>query len=235
VVRVGGDLAAVAEPVGEGWQSGTAIIDTPLPAGYAAPTPPGAIDLKFYAPVRRAEFSSTMNWPGWQSRGFWPLFQHIQRRDIAMTAPVEMEYKGMKDSDDVPEGFTMAFLYRTPELGGTGEDGSIKIVDTQPLQVVAYGYQGGTSMTQVRERLRTLELWLAQHEEWEQAGDARVLGYNGPNVSTSKQWAEVQIPVKARAGAEAKDAAAPAEAGAEAKGAEEAGAEGSGAEAPGTP
>lgn len=29
--------------------------------------------------------------------GFFPLFNHIKRNDIAMTSPVEMDYRGLFD------------------------------------------------------------------------------------------------------------------------------------------
>jgi hypothetical protein len=209
-VRVGGDLAVVAEPVGEGWRSGTAIIDTPLPAGYAAPTPPGAIDLKFYAPVRRAEFSSTMNWPGWQSRGFWPLFQHIQRRDIAMTSPVEMEYGGVearepsapqRDYESTSGDWTMSFLYRTSDLGPLGSDkGGVEVVDVEPMTVLSVGFRGAYGVQRFEAGLHTLEQWLAAQDEWERAGEARALYYNGPERRGGLKWGEVQLPVRRKIG-----------------------------------
>ena len=46
VVRVGGDLAAQAVFSEGAWRYEKMLIDTPLPEGYPAPTPPGAIELK---------------------------------------------------------------------------------------------------------------------------------------------------------------------------------------------
>ncbi|MFN9971363.1 MAG: hypothetical protein ACK58T_15860, partial [Phycisphaerae bacterium] len=98
LVRLAGGDAAVNKR-GEGESTtfsadGVLTIDTPLPVGYPDPTPPGAIDLKLYPSVRRAEVSGEVkSLSSGGNDGFWPLFRHIQRRDIAMTSPVEMEYR----------------------------------------------------------------------------------------------------------------------------------------------
>ena len=95
-VRLGGNKEVVSERKGANWVSGTAAITTPLPEGYPAPTPPGAIDLKTYPSLRRAEFrAETNNSDIGMNVAFFPLFNHIKRRDIAMTSPVEMDYSGL--------------------------------------------------------------------------------------------------------------------------------------------
>ena len=121
-VRVGGDRDAVAKRKENGGKvvfvaAGVNEIDTALPEGYPAPTPPGAIDVKSYPVVRRAVVEGEIRPNGDAGgEGFWPLFRHIQRRDIAMTSPVEMEYKEStpeKAEGDEAKGaehWTMAFL-----------------------------------------------------------------------------------------------------------------------------
>ncbi len=95
-VRLGGNKEVVSERKGADWVSGTAAITTPLPEGYPAPTPPGAIELKTYPSLRRAEFrAETNNSDIGMNVAFFPLFNHIKRRDIAMTSPVEMDYSGL--------------------------------------------------------------------------------------------------------------------------------------------
>lgn len=90
VLRVGGDFDAQISGENGDWRYALSRVDTELPEGYPPPTPPGAIELKKYAEVRRAEVSGRLNPNLGMNLGFWPLFQHIQRNDIAMTAPVEM-------------------------------------------------------------------------------------------------------------------------------------------------
>ena len=57
--RIGGDLTAKATGSNADYRAGVCRVDTPLPAGYPAPTPPGSIDLKTYPSVRLAEFASS--------------------------------------------------------------------------------------------------------------------------------------------------------------------------------
>lgn len=198
VVRVGGDMNVRFENKGDVYRSGTASIDTPLPEGYPPPTPPGAIEIKHYPVVRRAQVSSNAGNPDeGRDDAFWPLFKHIQSRDIEMTAPVEMDYPGMKGKDgSEPDGWTMAFLYRRVDQGPTGQDKRVEVVDAPPVTVVALGYQGSYDIAYVRENLKKLTLWLEQSPVWEQAGEPRSLFYNGPRLFWNRKWAEVQIPVR---------------------------------------
>lgn len=192
--RVGGESEGplVTREGDEGplYRAGKCMTDTKLPVGYPAPTPPGAIELKHYASVRRAEFTSDssngMN-------GFWPLFQHIQRNDIAMTAPVEMEMEDV-DNDGQADEYTMTFLYHTPEDGPVGEDGDIEIVDTEPTTWLAIGVRG-RSQSAMEQAVRELDESLAEQDEWVRVGEPRTLGYNGPNVAWDRQWWEVQVRV----------------------------------------
>lgn len=210
-------------------------ITTPLPEGYPAPTPPGAIELKRYPSVRRAEFSAPMrlNADLGMNGGFFPLFRHIQRRNIAMTSPVEMDYGGVRSSRAAATGngaatapagaggaaregagaagapaqapaettaeWTMSFLYRTADLGPTGVDEtnkSVKIVDTEPVVVLAVGMRGAYSLSRVKRAVEDLDLWLAEHPEWEPVGDVRAMYYNGPEQSNRNKWGEAQVRVR---------------------------------------
>lgn len=198
-VRVGGEpegeLEVMEGAEGPLYRAGRVLTDTKLPVGYPAPTPPGAIEIKHYPPVRRAEYSSEGGMGLGGGKGFWPLFRHIQRNDIAMTAPVEMEYTDT-DSDKKFERWTMAFLYHSTSDGPTGTDGSVEIVDTTPVTVVSLGIRGGSAMTSPEKAAKPLEEWLDKNSsQWRRAGDLRVLGYNGPNIRAANRWWEVQIPV----------------------------------------
>jgi hypothetical protein len=210
VERVGGNMEIQAERRGENFYCGTAKITTPLPEGYPPPTPPGAIEIKDYPLVRRAQVTSTgsVNWG--MNGAFWPLFRHIQRRDIEMTSPVEMDYKGLEpDAESRPESWTMSFLYRRVDQGPTGPDGKrVEVADLQPMTVASIGYQGEYSLSWVTEHLKKLTLWLEQNEAtWERIGEPRAMFYNGPEVSGKRKWAEVQVPVRRRENAPAEPAA----------------------------
>lgn len=218
VRRVGGDLERTVMREGDVFTTGTARINTPLPEGYPDPTPPGAIELKKYPGVRRAEVSSNTTPDVGMNVGFFPLFNHIKGRQIAMTSPVEMDYKRpplprLKDPAEAGEGggeagaltgeWTMSFLYRRPEQGALGEDPRnrrVKVVDTAPVTVLSVGFQGVYGVRRVEEGLAQLRAWLAANPGWEEAGDPRALYYNGPDVAAGRSWGEVQVPVR-RSGA----------------------------------
>ena len=147
--------------------------------------------------------------------GFWPLFNHIKNRDIAMTSPVEMDYPGvfpdvMKSDEPVKEGeATMSFLYRSTALGPTGEDGKIVIRDTAPVTVISIGMNGPYGLGTMRKGLAELRTWLKNQDQWEIAGTPRSFSYNGPYIPERWKWSEVQIPVRRREVAEKPAAAEP--------------------------
>lgn len=184
------------------FRSGGCRIPTPLPEGYPAPTPPGAIELKRYPLVRRAEIGGTMS-PDWgMNFAFFPLFNHIKRRDIAMTSPVEMNYSGLTATGrGKPDSWTMSFLYRSQDLGAAGfdpKDGRILIEDIAPVTVVAIGMRGNYKLSRIKNGVSELRGWLSQQSEWEEVGETRVLFYNGPEARSGDKWLEVQLPVRRR-------------------------------------
>lgn len=146
--------------------------------------------------------------------GFFPLFNHIKRRDIAMTSPVEMDYTGLSTGSDSsqavasgaePPPWTMSFVYRTPELGPIGadaKDGRVKVVDTKPRTYLSIGMQGFYSVGNVRRGVAQLNDWLAAHPQWVAVGDVRSLFYNGPERPNRDKWLEVHLPVQLRGSVE---------------------------------
>lgn len=200
VRRVGGDLeASVSFDNGQyTWEQ--CRITTPLPVGYPAPTPPDAIDLKRYPLVRRAGITGNMS-PDWgMNFAFFPLFNHIKRREIAMTSPVEMDYHGLDYQDgDRPDSWTMSFLYRSAGLAPDGvdpQDDRVLIEDVAPVTVIALGMRGDYKMHRINDGLAQLHQWLDSQTEWSVAGPPRALFYNGPEARGDRKWLEVQIPVR---------------------------------------
>ncbi|MFO0827750.1 MAG: heme-binding protein [Phycisphaerales bacterium] len=206
VTRVGGDREATLEIRDGVYHAGSSSIESPLPDGYAEPTPPGAIDIKTYPSVRRVEWeSSATTGQVAMNNGFWPLFNHIKSRDIPMTSPVEMDYVGVYPDPatsltPVAGGaWTMSFLYRAPKLGPVGTDKSLKIVDTPEVTVASIGVRGPYGMKVVERGLTSLKEWIDGQSEWEFAGHVRVFHYNGPYVRDANKWSEIQVPVRRKA------------------------------------
>jgi hypothetical protein len=204
VVRlVGGEEIAVREEKGSFFFGDGMAVTTPLPVGYPQPTPVGAIEMKTYPSVRRAEVSGRLNPAVGMTMGFFPLFQHIKRRDIAMTSPVEMDYRGWEvtadESNGGPSGWTMSFLYRKPEQGPTGKDAAnedVQVVDTAEVTVIAVGLRGGYGLGMIRRGVQALHKWVDAQDEWEIAGEPRAFYYNGPDTWDKDKWAEAQLPVR---------------------------------------
>lgn len=202
-IRIQGD-AKITRTDGGDFVFGQMLINTPLPVGYPEPTPPGVIEIKRYPLVRRAEVTGSMS-PGiGMNLAFFPLFRHIQSRDIEMTAPVEMNYTGtgkkVPDGGDAkPETWTMSFLYRRTDQGPTGPDATrqnVKVVDVPAVTVISMGVRGSYDYSRMRKEWQKLEKWLSEQKVWDAAGEPRALHYNGPDRRESDQWSEVQIPIK---------------------------------------
>lgn len=186
----GADLAAVRQAMLEAHKMLTfqPLMEAELPRGYPAPGPLGEIRVKEYPAYRMAVSKSG-------GAAFWSLFQHIKRHDIAMTAPVEMSYGDAESAK--PAEQSMAFLYGEPDMGQTGMDGNVEVVDAQPVTVVSIGFNGRRSEAKIEMARDQLMTWLAEHAGYEVTGTLRVLGYNSPFVPRDRQYWEVQVPVRA--------------------------------------
>lgn len=168
------------------------ISEAKLPAGFPGPGPVGEVITKTYPAHRLARVRSG----GRGSDGsFMKLFRHIERNEIAMTAPVEME---MAVGDVAADTTSMAFLYGSPDTGTPGPDQAdpdVVVEDIPELTVVSLGVRGSYKESRFAEFTGKLEAWLAEHPEWVSAGPPRTLAYNSPFVPGVLKYAEVQIPI----------------------------------------
>jgi hypothetical protein len=203
IERLSGEAKVDELPQEDGtvfYRSGEYRVTTPLPVGYPAPTPPETVEVKSYPEVRRATFDGKGAAPDGMrnsSTAFFPLFGHIKSRGIEMTAPVEIEYDGLKPGDDGKlTGWNMSFLYRDKSNGPTEEYVNIRVEDAKPLTVISTGVPGDVTREKIDAALKVLHDSIAESKEWQVAGDPRVLGYNGPDIKESLRWGEVQLPVE---------------------------------------
>jgi hypothetical protein len=200
--RIAGDLFSATDIKAEDlYVAGPCKVTTPLPEGYPTPTPPGAVELKRYPAARRAEYTSSGDSEFGRNIAFWPLFNHIKKHDIAMTSPVEMDFPsrearatGEGSPDPKDRRWTMSFLYRTPTMNATGQEGKVSVVDRAPVTVIAVGLRGPYSEEAMDDALNTLMQALAT-TEYRAAGAPRALYYNGPDTAQRNLWSEVQIPI----------------------------------------
>jgi hypothetical protein len=181
--------AAVAELVDD--LTFQPVLEAKLPKDVPGFQALDELELREYPPYRlvRAEMS------GSSTAAFWPLFNHIKSHDIAMTTPVQIDYRAEGDRQ---RRASMAFLYGSPDLGPLGRDGKVDVVDMPATTVITVGSRGLARPSRIAELRTRIEAWLAQSSEWEAAGPMRVMEYNSPFVRGDRRYFEVQIPVQAR-------------------------------------
>jgi hypothetical protein len=167
--------------------------------GWPGATRPGAIEVKRYPAYRSAVAHAKDAALPADNVLFWPLFNHISRRGIAMTTPVVNTYTpAMIATPNATGEMSMEFVYRTPKTGEPGAGvGAVKVEDHPAATYVCLGIQGRMNPDRLREGARKLEAWLDEHRaEWVAAGPLRRLGYHGPMTLAAQRLWEVQIPVK---------------------------------------
>ena len=168
------------------------VAEAELPRGVPGFQALDELELRDYPAYRMVRTSLR---PG-AIAAFWPLFRHIQDRDIAMTTPVQMDWRA-----DGERAASMAFLYGSPELGPTGADGTVEVVDQPPTTVLTIGSRGYDRPARIDELRARIAAWLDGNPDWVAAGPLRTMGYNSPSVAAERRYFEVQQPVRARGAA----------------------------------
>ncbi|MEN8772286.1 MAG: heme-binding protein [Akkermansiaceae bacterium] len=162
--------------------------EAPLPQGWPAPGPYDEVSEKTY-PKYRAAIAK-----GGSGMSFWTLFSHIKKKDIPMTAPVEMK---MENKGDKMEKVNMAFLYQNTEVGTTGADGKkVEVKDFQISKVLNYTWMGADSKGQVKKAKEALDAELKKRGV--EAESFRMLGYNGPGTPRENHTYELQAILPAK-------------------------------------
>jgi hypothetical protein len=156
------------------------LVEAPLPEGFPGPGPLGRVTVKKYPKYRAARAEG--------GNSFWTLFQHINKNDVQMTAPVEMTM-----SDEMRE-INMGFLYEGPEQGVAGSDGTVEVLDLEPVTVLSIGLRGRRNRDAVEDARGWIQDYMTR-EGWCKAGPWRTFGYNSPMVSASQSFWELQVPV----------------------------------------
>ena len=155
-------------------------------------TPIGTVEVKTYPPYRAASVSAADVNRGGMGPMFMTLFRHIDENQIAMTAPVNMEFEQERATQEMT---SMSFLYRTAAVGDTGPDGAVSVEDVEPCTVASVGVRGDYTVANFNRGLSQLREWLEQNPQYEESGRPRYLGYNSPFVPKFARYGEVQIPL----------------------------------------
>ncbi|MGJ8697957.1 MAG: heme-binding protein [Verrucomicrobiaceae bacterium] len=160
--------------------------EAPLPKGWPTPGPFNEVALKEY-PTYRAAFTPAKG----TTMSFWRLFGHIKKKDIPMTAPVEMTM----EKDDPTEMTAMAFLYQDTTVGTPGKDGEkVEVRDVPKTKALTYAWMGARNDDAIEKAKAAIEKTLAEKKLI--VTGYRVLGYNGPGTPKAKRTHELQALLK---------------------------------------
>lgn len=174
------------------------IKEAKLPAGFPPPGKVGQVMVKRYPAYRAARVQSERVANGGLNEMFGPLFNHIKRRGIEMTSPVEITYALGPVEDGEAKPAQMAFLYGTPETGEAGSDGIVEVLDVGEMTVASVAVRGSYNSRTYRLGMEQLRRWLDENRgRYEADGRPRFLGYNSPFVPWFMKLGEVQVPVRA--------------------------------------
>ena len=189
--------AALTQPTAQ--MAWVASPSAKLPKAFPPPGPLGQVMVKEYPAYREAVVQAGGDHKNANGM-FYPLFNHIQRNGVAMSAPVEMRYQipHVQEQTKV-EPVSMAFVYPEPTTGKAGSDGSVSVVDVPAMTVVSVAVRGSYSAKHFQAGYARLAEWMQGHkDEYEVSGSPRYLAYNSPFVLPMFRLGEVQIPVRRR-------------------------------------
>lgn len=118
---------------------------------------------------------------------FRPLFRYIQDNDIAMTTPVEAA---------IEPGVMYFYVgadYKGLELKETDR---VQVIQIPERTVISIGVRGSYSVEHFESAQQQLLEWFAAQNEWQPAGPARALYWNGPFTLGFFKRSEVHFTVQ---------------------------------------
>ncbi len=174
-------------------------MSAPLPVGFPAPTVHDIIEVKQYPAYRSGTYTYEGNLSEATSYSFNPLFRHISSNNISMTAPVEARYPIATIDQPIQRGKAkVSFLYNNNEINPQQVSQDIQVEDHAPMLVVSLGVQGAYGYEMYQRDVARLKQWLANHPEYEIAGEPREFLYDSPYTPAPLKRREVQIPIRKR-------------------------------------
>jgi hypothetical protein len=197
VTSVIGPQAVLAETPEKADLPAGYVEEAPLPEGFPPPSEPGKVVEKTYPVVR--SYSAT------GADSFMKCFVYLTTNQHKMTAPVVMECSPELDTsqpapgDGVPVPFErMHFLLEKNSLDKPHEAGPVEVADMPALRVLSISYQGDSKPELIKKGQAAIEARLKELPDVERAGNYRLLGYNNPMSNPSKNFWELQLPIRAK-------------------------------------
>ena len=151
------------------------------------PTAPGVMAIKTLPAGTLLKSAAPGDYFEQSGRLFGPLFRYISKQDIRMTVPVEAELNPSAmyfwvAPDEVPK-----------VVGSTGE---VTVVQVPERRVAVAGGKGGYNRRNFEATQERLRVWLAGRSDYEAAGPAYVVYWNGPLTPWFLREYEVHVPVR---------------------------------------
>ena len=117
---------------------------------------------------------------------FRKLFGYISKHDLAMTTPVEA---------DIEPGKMRFFVGEDDLQKPRPNTNTVTVRDLKPMTVVAIGVRGGYSAENFEKYQEKLLDWLGNNPNYEQAGSAYAVYWDGPFIPWFLKRSEIHLPI----------------------------------------
>ena len=168
------------------------LIHTPRVMAYESmheKTPVGEIKI-LELPARIAlEATSDSHYFSENNGLFRKLFGYISKHDLAMTTPVEA---------DIDPGKMRFFVGEEDAEKPRPSTSAVTVRDLEPMTVVAIGIRGSYSEENFSENKTALLNWLKENPDYELAGSAYAVYWDGPFIPWFLKRSEIHLPIKPR-------------------------------------
>jgi len=159
-----------------------------------APTEPGTIEIKTLPAATIIRATTGKPYFEKDNELFMPLFRYIEKREIAMTTPVEA---------DIEPGAMAFFIGKDVPSAALTESEGIEIQKVPQRQVLSVGIRGSYSEENYRQALEKARAWLDQHPQWREDGPSRMVYWDAPFKLPWQKASELHLPVKTGASSSA--------------------------------
>ncbi|MGR8920109.1 MAG: SOUL family heme-binding protein [Gammaproteobacteria bacterium] len=150
-------------------------------------TPVDEIRVRTLPPGRVLETHASGSYFDQTGKLFRRLFRYIDANDVDMTTPVE-------GALGTP---VMRFHVGADAPAALADTGEVRVRVVPERTVAALGAKGSYREARVREKTAELHAWLEQNADWQAAGPAYGVFWNGPFTPWFLKRFEIHIPVAA--------------------------------------
>lgn len=151
------------------------------------PTPPGKIEIKIIPKQHLLIAQQPENYFTANNALFGKLFRYIRTHNIPMTTPVKAEMNPGK------MGFYVNKANHQKQLPSTA---TIQPIIEPAYTVLSMGKRGSYSQKNYQEIHHKLTQHLATLLEWQPAGEAYAVYWDGPYIPNFAKHAEIHIPIQ---------------------------------------